>query len=195
MTTANRAETREDLFRLARAGNQEAFAQWMATVEIPLRRSLRRFARAVDVEVVVQETLMRMWLLTVNSETVIEGENASLRFAYRVARNVAFEEIRRYRSERLIEMDGLDNLPEGRMEDPVPDPALARAIRECIDRLPSQPRKALSARVTDGTLPDRQLAEALSMKVNTFHQNIVRARRLLSDCLQRRGIRLKEILA
>ena len=43
----------EEAFRLAKAGDMEAFARWMGKVELPLRRSLRRFARAVDVEVVV----------------------------------------------------------------------------------------------------------------------------------------------
>jgi len=33
------------------------------------------------------------------------------------------------------------------------------------------------------------------MKVNTFLQNIVRARRLLRDCLRRRGVPLEEIRA
>ena len=63
MTDEHRANPLEDAFQLARSGNPEAFAECMGMAEIPLRRSLRRFARAVDVEVVVQETLLRMWLL------------------------------------------------------------------------------------------------------------------------------------
>lgn len=63
MANEVRADLLEAAFRLARSGDREAFAEWMGMVEIPLRRSLSRFARAVDVEVVMQETLLRMWLV------------------------------------------------------------------------------------------------------------------------------------
>ena len=38
--------------------------------------------------------------------------------------------------------------------------------------------------------PDRSLAERVGMKLNTFLQNVTRARRLLADCLRRRGVDL-----
>ena len=85
----------EDAFRLARSGDTEAFARWMGKVEMPLRKSLHRFARAVDVEVVVQETLLRMWLVAWDPGRPLAGPDASLKFAFRVARNVALEEVRR----------------------------------------------------------------------------------------------------
>ena len=195
MTDEHRADRLEDAFRLARSGNPEAFAEWMGMAEIPLRRSLRRFARAVDVEVVVQETLLRMWLLANDPQWVLEGDNASLKFTFRVARNVALEEIRRFRQDRFVNMNTLDSLPEGCVEPELPDPALGQAINDCIERLPKQPRRALSARVRDGCLPDREIAGGLRMKVNTFLQNIVRGRKLLADCLERRGVRLGEILS
>ncbi len=185
----------EESFRLARQGDQDAFARWMGLVELPLRRSLWRFARAVDVEVVVQETFMRMWIAARDPGREISGSNASLKFAFRVARNVALEELRRARSDLMVDLDELDELPEGRIEAALPDPALARAIRDCRERLPDQPRRALSARINDGHLPDRALAEQLRMKANTFLQNVVRARRLLRECLERRGVRLGEILS
>ncbi len=188
-------EQAEIAFRLARSGDREAFARWMGMVEIPLRRSLRRFARSVDVEVVVQEALLRMWLVANDNRRVLEGCNASLKFVLKVARNVALEEIRRNRQDRFVNLDELGNLLEGRLDPEPPDPALGRAIADCMNRLPGQPRKALSARIRDGCLPDREIAAALRMKANTFFQNIVRARRLLARCLQGRGIRLGEILS
>ena len=185
----------DESFRLARQGNQDAFARWMGLVELPLRRSLWRFARVVDVEVVVQETFMRMWLAARDQAREISGSHASLKFAYRVARNVALEELRRARQDLRIDLEELDGLPEGRFEVPLPDPALARAIRDCREKLPEQPRRALSARIDQGHMPDRALAERLRMKANTFLQNVVRARRLLRECLERRGVRLGEILS
>jgi DNA-directed RNA polymerase specialized sigma24 family protein len=196
MTDDDRADGIENAFRFARSGDQDAFARWMGMVEIPLRRSLSRFARAVDVEVVVQETFMRMWLFALDHARVLEGDNASLRFVHRVARNVALEEVRRCRQDRTVSLEGekLDELPEGRIDPPLPDPALGRAIGKCIERLPSQPRTAIMARINEGHISDLDLAEGLRMKVNTFLQNIVRARKLLAACLKGRGISLREVL-
>ena len=185
----------EELFQLARLGDRGAFTQWMGMVEIPLRRSLHRFARAVDVEAVVQETLVRMWLLAGDPRRVLEGSRASLKYAFAVGRIVALEEMRRYRQDRFVELDVIENLPEGRINPDPSDPALARKLQDCLAGLPGRPREALWARVHNGSLPDRQLAADLRMKANTFFQNIVRARRLLRECLERRGVRLEEILS
>ena len=195
MTDDDRADRLEALFLLARLGEPDAFAEWMGMIESPLRRSLRRFARAVDVEVVVQETLARMWIVAGEPDRVLEGEHASLKFALRVARNVALEEIRRCRHDRLVDLETLDDLPEGCLDPKPCDPALARAIAECIESLPDQPRRALAARLEGDCLPDRALAEGLRMRLNTFLQNIVRARRSLEKCLEGRGVRLREVLS
>jgi RNA polymerase sigma-70 factor (ECF subfamily) len=41
---------------------------------------------------------------------------------------------------------------------------------------------------SDGQLDDHALAAGLSMRINTFLQNVTRARRLLAECLRRAGI-------
>ena len=185
----------DDAFRLSRSGNMEAFEQWMGMVEMPLRRSLRRFARAVDVEVVVQETLLRMWLVACDPGRPLTGPDASLKFAFSVAKNVALEEMRRNGQNRVVDLEALDNLPEGSFRPELPDPALRRAIEDCVGRLPGKPRSALTARAGARGESDRELAEQLRMKLNTFLQNVVRARRLLAGCLEKRGVRLAEILS
>jgi DNA-directed RNA polymerase specialized sigma24 family protein len=187
---------RADLaFQAARVGDRNAFAEWMSYAEIPLLRSLRRHARTVDVEVVMQETFLRMWLVALDRSRPIEGPDAALRFAFGVARNVILEELRRYPPDRFVELDVLVGLPEGCYEDNLPDPALAGKLRDCLERIPSKPRAALSARLRDAFRPDRELAAGLRMNINTFFQNIVRARRFLRDCLERGGVRLAEILS
>jgi DNA-directed RNA polymerase specialized sigma24 family protein len=182
-------------FRRAREGDKEAFAAWMGMVEIPLRRSLGRFACAIDVEAALQETLIRMWLLATDPGRVLEGDHASLKFAYSVARYVALEEMRRYRQGRHVPLDTLDGLPEGSFTPAMPDPALTRLIKTCIERLPAAPRHALSSRLQNGARPDRELAAELRMRGNTFLQNIVRARKLLRACLERSGVRVAEVLS
>ena len=52
----------------------------------------------------------------------------------------------------LWNSDVLDDLPEGRIDPDPPDPALARKIQDCMERLPRRPREALCARVHDGHL-------------------------------------------
>jgi len=185
----------DEMFRLARAGDTDAFARWMGLVEMPLRRSLRRFARTIDVEAAVQEALVRMWLVARDSNRTLTGPGASLKFAYRTARNVALEEARRCDRGRFVDLEELEELPEGSIMPEPPDPALRKAIQDCIRRMPAKPRSALTARAGAGGEPDREIAERLRMKPNTFFQNIVRARRLLSDCLAKRGVRLAEILS
>jgi DNA-directed RNA polymerase specialized sigma24 family protein len=184
----------DEAFSRAREGDAAAFATWMGHVERPIRERLRCYARAVDVEVVMQETFLRMWILaTRRPERQIEGENASLRFALGVARNVALEEVRRARLGQLIPLEDLDDSPELTVDpDPPPDPGLARAIEECMERVPRRSREALLARLNMGhQVPDRMLAKLLRMTLNTFFQNIVRARRSLLGCLEGKGVHLE----
>jgi DNA-directed RNA polymerase specialized sigma24 family protein len=145
----------------------------------------------------MQETLLRMWVLAIKSERQLEGPNASLRFALGVARNVAREEVRRARLDRLVRIDDLPDGTEPWVDpDPPPDPALRFAIDECIQRMPNRPRQALLVRIEDGHLrADRELAATLEMKPNTFLQHIVRARQFLARCLERKGIVLSEVLS
>ena len=183
-------------FARAREGDTRAFAEWMGCVERPIRASLQRFARVVDVEVVMQETFLRMWLLaTRDPGRALEGNNASLRFALGVARNVAREEMRRARLSDRVPLDEVEGIPELSVDpEPGPDPGLARAIQDCLGRLPSRSRLALSFRLEQGHhLPDSVLAAMLQMTRNTFLQNIVRARRALLRCLEGLGVALERV--
>lgn len=182
-----------------RRGSEAGFRAWLSLVEPVLWRALRPFAPAVDVEAVVQEALLRMWVLAPTQP--LAGENASLRFALRLARNLAIDEARRRGREVPLEPawtgDGdppPDPLPPAAPA-PLPDPRLHRAIVACLDELPSRPKAALRARLAAaGSLPDRLLAERLAMQLNTFLQNVTRARRLVEQCLAAAGIPVKEVL-
>ena len=187
--------TRVDaLFARARMGDREGFAEWMGCVERPIRLALRRFATAVDVEGVVQETLMRMWILAHDRSRTLEGENASLRFAIGMARNIAASEARRI---GRIAYVAPGELPEPAVPpDPEPDAGLRRAILECLEALVNRPREALLARLRwQPQETDARIAARLHMTVNTFLQNIVRARRQMADCLAGKGISVTEMLS
>lgn len=190
------------------AGDAEAFARWMAGGEPALRASLRRYAAAVDVEAVLQETLLRLW--QVAPRVTPDGHpNSLLRLGYRVARNLAISELRRAARRRPIDptllaetrSDTGGSRPAADRANPAvgshvsvspPDPLLRKTIEKCRELLPGRPAQALAARLaSEGGEPDRTLAARLSMRTNTFLQNISRARKLLGDCLRRHGVDLR----
>ncbi|HEY5926053.1 MAG TPA: hypothetical protein VIV11_30415 [Kofleriaceae bacterium] len=169
------------------AGDTQGFARWLAGAERPVRDSLRSFAAAVDVEAVLQESLLRVW--QVAPRFVPDGRpNGLLRLGVRIARNLAVSEVRRTRATPVAASDLEATLSA---EPDAPDPLLRTAIAYCRDQLPPKPRQAFDSRLASaGGQDDVELAEALGMKLNTFLQNFTRARQLLVDCLKRKGIAL-----
>ena len=167
------------------SGDTRAFAAWMAQAEHPLRASLRSFAGQVDVEAVLQEALLRVWQVAPRFEP--DGkDNGLLRLGHRIARNLCISEVRKRRGASVALHE--DTL-ELRVEQP--DPFLRKTLAMCHEKLPSQPARALRARMeAEGNERDIDTAARLSMKKNTFLQNLTRARKLLADCLRKHGIEL-----
>jgi RNA polymerase sigma-70 factor (ECF subfamily) len=173
-------------------GDAGAFARWLAGAEMPVRLSLASFAAVVDVEAVLQEALLRVW--QVAPRFAPDGApNGLVRLAVRIGRNLAVSELRRTRTRPVEPAELEDHLEEVRPAPP--DPMLRRAIGECRDKLPAKPRQAFEARLASaGGEDDHDLATALGMRLNTFLQNFARARRLLAECLEKRGIHLDQEL-
>lgn len=170
------------------AGDADAFARWLAGAERPVRESLRSFAAVIDAEAVLQEALLRVW--QVAPRFVPDGRpNGLLRLGVRIARNLAISEVRRRRAVPT-EPGALEAaLAEAERPPAPPDPMLRDAIRGCRDKLPARPRQALDARLAGGGgAGDPELAGSLGMRLNTFLQNVTRARQLLAECLRRRGV-------
>jgi RNA polymerase sigma factor (sigma-70 family) len=179
----------DDAYQRTQEGDQEAFTSWVRLCETPLRKSLRSFARYVDVESVTQEGLLRMWRLAPSLS--LTGENASLRYALRLVRNLALDETRRLRRATRADIEALSRLPEGAVDpDPPTDDRVGQAIRRCLEKLPDRPREALLARLRGGS--DHSLADGLGMKINAFLQNIVRARKLMAECLKRASVMVED---
>jgi DNA-directed RNA polymerase specialized sigma24 family protein len=169
-----------------RNGDASAFGRFVAGAEHPVRESLRPFAAHVDSEAVVQEALLRVWQFS--PRVVPDGRpNALLRYAVRIARNLAISELRRARV-KGVDPSTLEEVPDVAPSAP-PDPILRRAIAECREKLPLKPAAALSARIESGGAdPDETLAARLGMRTNTFLQNFTRARKLLAECLESKGV-------
>lgn len=176
-------------------GDPEAFGLWAASAEPSLRASLRPFAARLDTEAVLQEALLRIW--QVAPRFTPDGKpNGLLRLGLRITQNLALSEVRKAHAspteaaalERAVSNAG------GFVPPSEPDPHLRAAIADCRERLPTKPAWALAQRLEHPATPDTALAEALSMRLNTFLQNFTRARKLLAECLGKRGIRLAEEL-
>lgn len=173
------------------AGQEPAFGRWLAGAEAPIRDALRGFARQVDVEAVLQEALLRAW--QVAPRLAPDGRpNALLRFAVRAARNLAVDEARRAGFRAPVDGEQLSRLLDalaGAGTPEAPDPLLRRLIAACRERLAAKPRAALDGRLAaGGAEPDATVAARLGMRVNTFLQNVSRARRALAECLRRAGV-------
>jgi len=172
-------------------GESAAFARWLAGAEGRLRDSLRSFASRVDTEAVLQEALLRVW--QVAPRVTPDGKpDALVRLGVRIARNLAVSEVRRDRLEP-VDLEALERAAaidgDAPMPDRVADAILRELIEACRGKLPRQPAAALAARLANGGGdPDAVLADRLRMRLNTFLQNVTRARRLLADCLRRRGV-------
>lgn len=167
------------------SGDEGAFGRWMAGAERPLRDSLRSFARSVDVEAVMQETLLRVWQTAHRCRS--DGRpNSLLRVAVTVASRLAIDETRRRRLEPPppAEVIGSVDVPDPRSSPP--DPLLRERIRLCLEKLPRQPSRALRARLASaGGESDKEIARRVGMRLNTFLQNVTRSRALLRECLRR----------
>ena len=181
------------------SGDATAFGRWMAAAEPGMRDSLRSFAAVVDVEVVLQEALLRTWQIA--PRVAADGRaNALLRVGVRIARNLAVSERRRARTVPS-DNDAIDATLAGDaggagLDAAPPDPMLRQAIAACAGQLPAQPARALKARLESaGDQDDEAIAGQLGMRKNTFLQNFTRARKLVAECLARQGIDLQMELA
>ena len=171
------------------AGDTTAFGRWVAGAEPRVRASLSSVAADVDAEAVLQECLLRIW--QVAPRFVPDGrEDGLVRLAIRIARNLAISELRR---RRIVPSLAVETVTDGMPS--APDPLLRRVIALCRDKLPSKPAAALAARLEGAWQPDLELAATLGMKLNTFLQNVGRARKLLAQCLAAHGVDVEVELA
>lgn len=174
------------------AGDAVAFGRWVAGAEPQVRESLRAFAAAVDAEAVLQEALLRVWQSAPRFSA--DGRpNGLVRLAVRIARNLAVSELRRLKTDPVEDEDlerALARLEAYEFREG-PDPLLRHLVEECRRRLPGKPALALAQRLeSGGGDPDPVLAERVEMRLNTFLQNITRARKLMAECLKKKGVDL-----
>jgi DNA-directed RNA polymerase specialized sigma24 family protein len=179
------AASRDALLPAIAAGDLQAFASWLSQAEPRIRLSLQRFARVVDTEAVLQETLLRIWQVAPRAHVDARGDSL-LRLGVQIAHNLAVDHVRRSKRAERAALAEDDETTQA-----LPDPLLRERITECVKRLPAKPALVLASRVDNrGAAPDETLAEALGMQLNTFLKNFGRARKLLLECLAKAGVEL-----
>jgi RNA polymerase sigma-70 factor (ECF subfamily) len=182
-------QDRDALLPAIASGDVQAFAVWLRHGEPRIRLSLKRFARAVDTEAVLQETLLRLWQVAPRV-AVDEKGDALARLGVQIAHNLAVDQVRRDRrlaEQQRQELAALE--PETVAITSESDPLLRRLIRACLERLPQQPAAALRSRIDNqGVDADETLATRLGMQLNTFLKNFGRARKLVLECLAGHGV-------
>jgi DNA-directed RNA polymerase specialized sigma24 family protein len=176
---------RDALLPAIAAGDLQAFASWLSHAEPRIRLSLQRFARVVDTEAVLQETLLRIWQVAPRVHVDARGDSL-VRLGVQIAHNLAVDHVRH---RKRVERAALEETSE--VAEAPPDPLLRERIAECVERLPAKPALVLARRLDNrGTAPDEALAEGLGMQLNTFLKNFGRARKLLLECLAKAGVEL-----
>jgi RNA polymerase sigma-70 factor (ECF subfamily) len=195
VTAGGRLDPRPIELQQIAAGQEAAFARFVARAEAAVRDHLRSFAPHADTEAILQEAFLRAWQVAPRVEA--DGRpDPLLRLTLRIARNLAVDEVRRARRLAPADLVALERAAGEAEVTPAPgppDPLLRRLILACLALLPVQPRRALEARLAGaGGAPDALLAEGLGMRKNTFLQNFGRARRQLAACLRRKGVALEE---
>jgi RNA polymerase sigma-70 factor (ECF subfamily) len=172
----------------ARAGSKDAFDALQRSLEPAVRRFVRRLIGPNEAEDdLVREAFLALY---VGLPRLRDPERVRP-FVFRVARNLAYNELRRQGRFRLVPLDSGDNGegPGGvaaflRDASPTPDETLERVtamaeLRQAIDRLPEPQRQALIL-YAEEEMPYAEVAEVLGTDVNNVKARIHHARRALA---------------
>lgn len=179
------------LLRLAKAGDDDAFAALMASLEPAIARFVRRLIGAgADADDIVQDTFVALY---VNLQR-IEPEATLRPYVYRIARNRSYDVLRRSqrRDEQSIDEDE-DDAVQVRIafdladEHPTPEDAagwllMYLQVREAIDVLPDLQRQALILFAEEG-LSYQEIAEVMDVSIGTIKSRLFHAKKNLRDRL------------
>lgn len=180
----------EELARKAAEGNRDGFSLLVeATHEIVYRLALRITGSPADAQDVVQETYIRVW----KNISSLRDFRAAPAWIFRVARNVAYDSLRKNSRRRAVSLDapvaeGLSSLHELlQSSDKGPESSaltreLAQTALEAVAKLKEKHRTVLLLREVDG-MSYEEIAMAVGCSIGTVESRIFRARKALSKKL------------
>lgn len=166
-----------------RAGDSHAFAGLRRCLEKPVRRFVTRLVGPCDgAEEIIQDVFVALW----RNRHRLDAPERLRPFVFRVARNLAYDFLRRRGRRPALPLEGPSLLLPAL--GPTPDEALQglwlRAeIDAAVARLPEPQRAALILQVEEDLSVD-QIAEALSTEPGTVKSRLHYARRRLVRLLR-----------
>lgn len=168
----------------AQRGEGKAFSELVARYQDRVFRFLLRLTRSRDDAMdLTQDTFMRAYQSLERWQP-----NALFRtWLFRIARNAAFDRMRRELAVEFVELDEDVDTP-----DPSPDPeAIAvtaqriRLLEAALERLPVEHREIILLREIE-EMSYEDIAQVLDLRIGTVKSRIARARAALLDKMQSR---------
>ena len=180
MTTGEDVD--RNLLRRAQAGDPEAFDQLVDQLTPRLYRVVRRLAPDdAEAEAIVQEAWLRAWRHRRN----LDPDRPALAWLSRIAVNVARDQWRKHRPLDFADVgEGADiqmdetAAPEARLE----EAEARRRLAQAVLRLRPEWQVVIALRY-DGSLAYSEIADVLSVPVNTVRTHLHRAHAALRRSL------------
>ncbi|MDX1934813.1 MAG: sigma-70 family RNA polymerase sigma factor [Capsulimonadales bacterium] len=178
----------EELFRRVRAGDREAFDLLRRHLLPPIERfAARLIGPGEDRTDIVREAMLALWV----SRDRLAGPDSLLPFAYRVARNTAYDILRARGRFDVLSGDSMRGEPFGeRRMAPTPGPeetmirlTLWQEVQEAMDRLPELQRQTMIL-YAEEDFTYQQIAEAMATDIGTVRSRLFHARRNLKRHLR-----------
>jgi RNA polymerase sigma-70 factor (ECF subfamily) len=185
-----------ELIGLAQQGDLTAFNRLIAVYQSRLFNvAYRIMGEQDDAADATQEALISAF------RNLRSYRGGSLRaWLMRIVTNACYDELRRRKRRPAMSMDDMgeeiletDEMGNGAMHAPQEGPEasamraeLARAIQDCLNRLPDEFRLVAVLADVQG-YEYREVAEAVGKPIGTVKSRLARARARMRDCLQRHG--------
>ena len=136
----------------------------------------RMLDNRAEAEEVCQESFLRLWK---QSTTFVPRAKPST-WLYRIAHNLAIDQLRRRRRDAV---QGIDELPSsGRPSLLLHEKQVAESVQRALDELPERQRAAISLVHYQG-MSNAEAAEVLGVKLRALESLLARGRRLLRERL------------
>ncbi len=151
--------------------------------EIPFRIGCRMLADPVEAEDIAQEALLRLWNY---ADRWVEGGPGIAAWLSRVGTNLCIDRLRKTRRQTNEEA------PDRADETPLADAAIEsdevkQAVIECISGLPERQRASIILTYYE-QLSNQLAADNLEMNIKAFESLLYRARGILKDCVEGKGV-------
>lgn len=168
----------------AQRGEGKAFSELVRRYQDRVYRFLLRLTRSQDDALdLTQDTFMRAY------QSIERWRPDALfrTWLFRIARNVAFDRLRRDKRVEFVELDEDVEIPDAAAG---PDAVLEtaqryRLLESALERLPAEQREILLLREIEEMSYD-EIAQVLDLNIGTVKSRIARARTALVDRMQSR---------